>query len=637
MLPDARNVLPLAMLAALLAALVWAVSFGTLPPADYTFSNNTEIKTIDPAIVTGAPEGRVIRGLFEGLVNWDPKDLHPIPGVAKSWEISDDQLTYTFTLRDTARWSDGSEITASDFVYSFRRFLHPKTAAEYAYQLFYVEGARAYTETDVTLGDRVEIELHDKPDNALPDAAGITLHGTLLEVEPPLPSDGANDEGASVEEDIATPRTYTVEIDGRRRTFRKRDDATVSVAADGAENYAWLLLDFDEVAIHAVEKYKLIIKLENPTHYFLNLLGFYPLFPVNQTCVESYPFPQWTKPENLVCNGPFLLESRRIRDRIRMAKNPLYWDRDNVHFNTIDIMAVQSETTALNMYLTGQLDRVTQVPATITPELLAQNRPDFQPTAFFGTYYYRCNTTRPPMDNPLVRQALSMAIDRREVVEKVTKAGQTPSLSFVPPGVAGYARATCQGFNPQEARRLLAEAGYAGGRGFSSTFEIMYNTNEVHKAVAELIQSQWKKHLGIDVKLQNQEWAVFLSNSRQKKYWVARAAWIGDYIDPNTFLDMFVTDGANNQTGWSNKRYDRLIEDAAREPDAGKRLTTLHDAERILMDELPVIPIYNYVTTSMVRPYLKGFYPNVQDVHPYVGMKIDLEEKQRIFEAEGLR
>ncbi len=626
------------MLMGLLAALVWAVSFGTLPPADYTFSNNTEIKTIDPAIVTGAPEGRVIRGLFEGLVNWDPKDLHPVPGVAKSWEISDDQLTYTFKIREEALWSDGTEMTAADFIYSFRRFLHPKTAAEYAYQLFYVDRARDYTEANIKLGDRVEVELHEKPKDALPDAHGITLHGTLVDVQPPLPSldeNGEEEHASEQERDIV--RTYTVEIDGRRRSFRKLGSATGDTAADGAENYAWLLLDFDEVAIHAIEERELEIKLESPTHYFLSLLGFYPLFPVNQTCVESFPFPAWTKPENLVCNGPFLLESRRIRDRIRMVKNPRYWNRDNVHFNIVDILAIQSETTALNMYLTGQVDRVTQVPATVTPELLAQDRPDFKPTAFFGTYYYRCNTTRPPLDNPLVRKALSMAIDRREIVEKVTKAGQKPSLSFVPPGVQGYTRATCDGFNPKEARRLLAEAGYADGRGFSATFQIMYNTNEVHKAVAELIQSQWKQHLGIDVKLQNQEWAVFLSNSRQMEYWVARAAWIGDYLDPNTFLDMFVTDGANNQSGWSNKEYDRLIEAAARERDAAKRLQLLHDAERILMDELPVIPIYNYVTTGMVRPYLKGYYPNVQDVHPYVGMKIDQEEKQRIFEAEGLR
>lgn len=636
MLLNARNIVPLGILAALLASLLWAVSFGTLPPADYTFSNNTEIKTIDPAIVTGAPEGRVIRGLFEGLVNWDPEDLHPTPGVAESWEISDDQLTYTFNIREDALWSDGSEMTADDFVYSFRRFLHPKTAAEYAYQLFYVDRAQDYTEANIKIGDRVEVELREKPEGALPDAPGVTLHGTLVDIQPPLPAEQLTGDETVAEEDPGVVRTYTVEIDGKRRLFRKLDDPTQK-ADDGAEDYAWLLLDFDEVAIHALNKRQLEIKLESSTPYFLSLLGFYPLFPVNQTCVETYPFPEWTKPENLVCNGPFLLESRRIRDRIRMVKNPLYWNRENIHFNVVDVLAVQSETTALNMYLTGQMDRITQVPATITPELLAQDRPDFKPYPFFGTYYYRINTTRPPLDNPLVRKALSMAIDREEIVEKVTKAGQKPSLSFVPPGVQGYTRAACEGFDPEQARKLLAEAGYEDGEGFSATFEIMYNTNEVHKAIAELIQSQWKKHLGIDVKLQNQEWAVYLSNSRQMKYWVARAAWIGDYLDPNTFLDMFVTDGANNQTGWSNKEYDRLIEEAAREHDPAARMQIMHDAEAILMDELPVIPIYNYVTTGMARPYVKGFYPNVQDVHPYVGMKIDQQEKQRVLESEGLR
>ncbi len=633
-----RSVFPYLALAGLLGAIGWAVSFGTLPPADFSFCNESEIKTIDPAIVTGQPEGRVIRGLFEGLVNWHPEDLHPIPGVADRWTISDDRLTYRFHIRPDAQWSDGSPVTSEDFVYSFRRFLHPATGAEYAYQLHYVRGARDFNHARVKVGESVEIELYKRPENALPDAPGVIVRGRLVDVEPPLPDnndepadDHAVEESESEADDIK--RTYTVEIDGRMRRFRQREDERAEPSPDGGENYRWLLPDFEEVAIRAPDPATLIIELENPTPYFLTLTGFYPLFPVNRECVETHPFPSWTKPENLVCNGPYILESRRIRDRVRLRKNPYYWDRDNIHFETVDALAIESLTTALNMYLTGQLDYIPQVPATVVPTLLEQDRVDFNPTPYLGTYYYRINTTRPPLDNPLVRRALSRAIDREEIVTRVTRAGQLPGHSFVPPGLAGYEQALCEGYDPEEAKRLLAEAGYPGGRGFPANLEIMYNTHEMHKSIAELIQSQWKRVLGIDVKLQNQEWAAYLSHQRQLQYSVCRAAWIGDYPDPNTFLDMFVSDGANNQTGWGNAEYDRLIEAAAREAEPEARMALLHDAEEILMDELPIIPVYYYVSTFMVKPYVEGFYPNIQDVHPLQGMRIDTDKKRLAIES----
>lgn len=625
-----RRAFPWAILLLLGSAVVWALSFGTLPPADYTFSNDTEIESVDPANVTGNPEGRIIRCLFEGLVNWHPKTLEPIPGVAERWEISSDGKTYTYFLRDNALWSDGTPVTAHDFHWSFRRFLHPETAAEYSYQLWYAVGARDYSTSHVTIGQPVEVELREQPPDALPYAGGVLLHGVLRGIE----FDGqAVDEQPSIDERGGRPVTYLVEIDGQTRRFQQG-------GGSDAEDYKWLLPDFDQtVGIRVRDKSTLEIELNNPTPYFLQLSGFYPLFPVNRRCVETYGYPAWTKPEHIVSNGPFLLESRRIRDRIRMVKNPDYWDRDNVHFNVVDALAVASDTTALNLYMTGELDYLPSVPATIVPELLAQDRPDFQPTPFFGTYYYRLNTTRPPLDNVLVRRALNLAINKREIVEKVTRAGQIPARSLVPMSIREYVEYTpaeCGEYDVEEARRLLAEAGFPEGRGFPK-IQILYNTQDTHKSIAELIQSQWKRALGIDVSLQNQEWAVYLGQVRQMEYWVARAAWIGDYLDPNTFLDMFVTDGANNQTGWSNPRYDELLKQANRETDPARRFELLHESEAILMDELPVIPIYYYVTTFMVRPYVEGFYHNIQDVHPLQGMSIDVEEKQRLLEAEGLR
>ena len=263
---------------------------------------------------------------------------------------------------------------------------------------------------------------------------------------------------------------------------------------------------------------------------------------------------------------------------------------------------------------------------------------DFRPIPFLGTYYYLLNANEPPLDDARVRRALGLALNKKQVVETVTRAGQQPARSYVPAGISRYVDyrpALCEPYDPEKAGRLLAEAGYPGGRGMPR-LEILYNTSEAHKAIAELIQSQWKRNLGIDVSLANQEWAAYLVATRKQNYQVARAAWIGDYLDPNTFLDMWVTGGTHNHTGWSNPEYDRLIDAAQKEPDTRKRMAYFHQAERILMDEMPIIPIYSYVTQSMVRPYVRGFYQNIQDVHPLKYLRIDPEEKARVLAEEGL-
>jgi oligopeptide transport system substrate-binding protein len=615
-----RKIIPWLGLALGLAATVWAFSLGTLPPADFTFVNETEIKTVDPALVTGQPEGRIIRALFEGLVNWHPKTLEPVPGVAESWELSEDKKTYTLHLRDNARWSNGSPVTADDFVWSFRRFLHPDTASEYAYQLWYVTNAEKFTSIQAEVGDPVEIELPRTPQTPR-GGYGELLHGKLVEILGPTPAEQAARENA--------PKGYVVEIDGRRRRFRRG-------GGSGFEDCSWVLVDFAAreggVGIRAIDPRTLEITLANPTPYFLNLLGFYPLFPVNRQCVEQYGYPEWTKPENIVSNGPFLLKWRRIRDRVRMVKNDLYWNKDAIHINVMDALAVESTTTTFNLYMTGQVDWITNVPSPIIP-ILKQTRPDFQPATFLGIYYYRINVTRPPLDNPQVRKALVLAVDRQAILDTVARSGETAAHSYVPPGVPGYEPAECQRRNVDEARRLLAEAGYPGGKG-CPPIEILFNTQDAHKAIAELLQANWKRDLGIDIKTKNQEWAVYQSDTRQLKYGLSRAGWIADYNDPNTFLDMFVTNGSNNQTGWGNARYDELIRLAGREFDPQKRMQYFHEAERILMDELPVIPLYYYASKNMIRPYVHGIYTNVQDTHSYLGVRVDQEEKREVLERE---
>ncbi|MFW5692591.1 MAG: peptide ABC transporter substrate-binding protein [Thermoguttaceae bacterium] len=613
-----RRYLGYVIIAGCAGLMVWAVSFGTLPPADFTFCNGDEVKTVDPAISTGQPEGRIIWALFEGLCRWHPETLEPIPGVAERWELSDDKRTYTFFLRREARWSDGTPVTAHDFTYSLRRFLHPATAAEYGKELWYIENAKRFTVREVAVGDPVEVELHEKPDGALPFAPGVLVQGTLLAIDEPE----------------ADRPVFTVEVDGRSDRFQRVE---AGAAPDGVTACRMITYDFDHVGIRALDERTLEIRLDHPVPYFLQLMGFYPFSPVNRRCVETHGYPAWTRPENLVGNGAYRLEFRRVRDRIRLVKSPTYWNRDEVRLETIDALAVKSATTMLNLYMTGEVDWIPTVPTEVVADLL--RRDDFQPAPYLALYYYLVNTERPPLDDPRVRRALAMAVDRREIVEEVTRSGQVPAYSLVPAEISKYLDYTPPEFgrfDPEEARRLLAEAGYPDGSG-CPRIEVLYNTSESHKAIAEVIQAQWKRHLGVDVTLSNQEWGAYLTSRRQGRYMVARAGWIGDYVDPNTFLSLFTSDNPQNQSGWSRAEYDRLIQAAQREPDDRRRLELFHAAERIVLDELPMIPIYLYVSQSMVRPYVEGFYRNIQDVHPLWSLGIDEQKREQLRRKEGLR
>lgn len=533
-----RQALPVMLLAAVLAAAVYATRGARLEPADFVFNNGTEVQTLDPATVTGIPEGRAIRMVYEGLLVSHPETLEPLPGVAERWEVSEDGRTYTFHLRQDARWSNGDTVDADDFMWSLERFLDPRTAAEYAYMLWYVTGARAFT----------------------------------TEVE------------------------------------------------DGAPKNS-----FDTVGIERVDRWTLRFHLDAPTPFFLELMAFYPMFPVCRRAIEDVKarFPdtwekEWLRPENIVCNGPYTVKFRRVNDRIRFEKNPLYWDADSVAFETVDMLAAESYTTSLNLYLTGECHWIDVPPANVIQELMP--REDFNPIPYLGSYFFRVNVTRPPLDDARVRRALALTIPRDDIVQTITKAGQVPAYTLVPPGIAGYAGATMphgDSFeaDAEEARRLLTEAGYGpGGKDFPP-LEVHYNTSETHRDIAEVIADGWAKHLGIRAKLANQEWKVYLDTQSNLGYDVSRSAWIGDYADPNTFIDLFVTGGDNNKTGWSNAEYDALVEQANLEPDPARRFELMGRAEAILMDQLPILPVYYYVTQTTYSPRLGGYFPNVKDEH----------------------
>lgn len=375
--------------------------------------------------------------------------------------------------------------------------------------------------------------------------------------------------------------------------------------------------DAKQLGVRALDAHTLEVRLEHPLPYFLELTAFATYAPINRHCFEKHG-DKWTRPRHMVCNGPFFLAEHRPKERIVMKKNPHYWNAARVVLQEIHALAVDDSETALKMYRAGEVDWIRDIPAVKVAESKdAAEAGAFRYTPALGTYFYRFNVTRPPLDDPRVRRALAMAIDRAAIAHYIQRAGQRPARSFVPPVFMDYTPVEGPPYDPGRARELLAQAGYAQGQGFPE-LEILYNTSDSHKNIAETIQFMWRTELGVHVNLRNQEWKVYLDSTNRLRYDIARSSWIGDYNDPSTFLDMFITDGGNNRTGWSHPGYDELLRAARREPNTRKRAKLLQQAERILVDaEMPIVPIYFYVYTYLVRPRVRGIYDNFRNVHPF--------------------
>jgi len=638
------------------------LSRSTRGPADFRFVNGTEPKTLDPDLATGEPEHRLLEALFEGLARLEPRSLEPVPGVAESWEISADGTIYTFHLRRDARWSDGRPVTAGDFTYAWRRLQDPKLGAEYAYILHVVRHAEA-------------LNTHQRQAEALQGPVLEALDQIVQRYPQKVPKTAVREfdakqnlHGVLKGTQNARLRAFLVRPDGDLETseLRKLREELRSEGARRLQLYREAEQHFGvDAGVFAKDEHTLVVELTAPTPYFLQLTTFYPLYPVPRWAAERGS--AWFLPGSLVGNGPYTLASWRVGDRIRLEKSPTYWGKDEVHSRAIDALSIENVTTALNLYLTGEVDWLPHgnYPQDLALELKRQ-RQDFYVGPGFITYYYRINCTRKPFDDPRVRKAINLAIDREQITRDVLLLGQLPATTFVPPGVRGYEPPKKGiGYDVAEARRLLAEAGFPDGKGFPK-FGILYNTLEAHKKLAELVADQLRRNLNITVAAYNQEWQSFLQSTLSLDYDIARAGWVGDYEDPNTFLDIWVTNGGNNQTGWGNVVYDRLIEAAANverfasdpqflldhaqdrsrlelllsavraNTDAATHLTSLvklrmallAEAESILVnDEFPIIPLYFYVVSGLVQPNVKGFFMqlagsdgkprnNLRDMHP---------------------
>ncbi|MBO2943221.1 peptide ABC transporter substrate-binding protein [Paenibacillus sp. F411] len=496
-------------------------------PLEQVFRMNiaSEPPTLDPGQAQDNNSNTIINAIFEGLTRKGP-DGEEVPGTAESWTISEDGLTYVFSLRQDAKWSNGDPVTAKDFEYAWKRVLDPSfaPAPPYAYQLYYIKNAEAYN-----LGE-----------------------------------------------------------------------------LDQAE----------DVGVKATDDYTLEVTLENPTPYFLSLMSFQTYFPLHASVKDN---EKWaTQPETLIGNGPFKLASMTKGQKIEMVKNDQYWDQDNIKLEKVQMSIVNSSATELSSYRNNELDYAGHPVGNIPTDQLAavkEQMPDeLNIKGISSTYFYVFNTTQEPFDNVNIRKAFSMAIDRQAIVDKITQGGQLPAYGFVPPGIKGkeeeFRTEVSENYfeeNIEEAKQLLEQGMKEKGYTELPAVTLIYNSDDNHKKIALAIVDMWKKNLGVNVSVQNQEWGVFLKNRTDLNYQIARAGWGADYNDPMTYIDIWKTGSGNNDTGFSNAVYDQLVEDAYATDDHTQRMDLMAQAEKILVQEQQIVmPIYYYSSVSLIKPWMKG-------------------------------
>ena len=484
---------------------------------------------LDPHVATNLAEVDLVSALFEGLVIEDPADLHPIPGVAARWDVSPDQLTYTFHLRPDAKWSDGKPVTAQDFVDSWRRVLTPSLGAENAGLLYVLQGAEGFHK------------------------------------------------GASQ--------------------------------------------DFATVGAKATDPQTLRVTLEHPTTYFLSLLTHAAWLPVPIATITAYGNPSargvpWTRPGRFVGNGAFQLKAWQANREIIVDKSPTYWDAVHVRLKGIHFHPIESLEAEEHAFRAGQLHVTYGLPFSKV-DAYRQNSPQLLRTdPYLNTYFFRLNVRNPPLNNEKIRRALAMSIDRTAIVGKLLRGGQQPATTVTPPQMPGYTAPAGEATDLTAARALLAEAGFPNGRGLPP-LELLHHTSANNRLIAEAVQEMWRRDLGIEVRLVNQEYKVVLSERRAGNFQILLSDWSSDFLDASNFLDLWRSDSGNNHTGWSNSKYDALLFSAARMPDPAARAAQLQRAEALMLAAAPVIPLYYNTHVFLLQPSVRNWHPTLLDRHPY--------------------
>ena len=516
-----KKLLSLVLALALAAGLVTFASAEEVQTINVCIGSQPE--TLDPQKNSASDGSNYLKHLFEGLMKYGWNGEGIVPGAAESYEISDDGLVYTFHIRPDAKWSDGQDLTADDFVYTMKRLVNPDTAAPYA-----------------------------------GDMGKYILNGL----------------------DIST----------------------------GAK-------PVDDLGVKAIDAKTIEITLAQPCAWFLEIMAFPTYYPVRQDVVEANGDTWTTRPETLIGNGPYVLESYTMDEEIVMVPNANYYDADKIVAKRVCFKLITDPNAKLAAMRAGELDWCDDYP---TEELTAvQAEGLFHTEPQLGTYYVNINNTKAPFDNPLVRKAFQLAIDPVYLAEQVTQGTYLPATDFVGGGFVADDGSDFGDFdtvidrsdyaaNVAEAQKLLAEAGYPNGEGFP-TVEYCTNVSGVHVPTAEALAYMWKENLGVNVEIAQMEWNVFLAARRNGEHTLARDGWVADYGDPSNLLDLFTSYSGNNSTFYKNADYDALIEKAAATTDLAEHFALLHQAEKLAVgDDACCIPVYYYATTWICVPEIQG-------------------------------
>lgn len=510
---------------------------------ELTVNIASEPQTIDPALNSAVDGAIMINHMFEGLMRWVDSGAETVgsDGTCTNAELSygqaesydkvsneDGTVTYTFHLRDGIKWSDGQDVTAQDFVFSWQRLVNPETAADYSYMIDCVVNANAI------------------------------MNGEM---------------------------------------------------------------DPSELGVSAPDDKTFVVTITSDLPYFTEICAFPATFPVREDIVSD---SQWTySPDTYISNGAYKMTSRVTNSEIVMEPNENYYGVDTLGPTKITFKLMDDANAMLSGFNSGELDFIESMPTDEVAGLLASG--DLKIVDYIGTYYVCYQTQKAPFDDPRVRQAFTLAVDRTYIVNQITQTGQVEAGGYVPAGVYDAAGATGDDFrtvggdyyaptdadyeaNCEKARELLAEAGYPNGEGFP-VVTYLYNTDDSHKAVAEALQNMWQTQLGVTVQLDNQEWATFLQTRKDGDYSIARNGWIADYNDPMSFLDMWLTGGGNNDAQYSNPDYDALIQQAKAATDPAERMELMHQAENMLVGQDWVVnPLYFYTQKYMLADGIQGMY-----------------------------
>lgn len=599
----------------------------TTPPSENVlrYVSGSEPETLDPQLPDGQPEARIFMALYEGLVEYGPKDQQPVPSIAKSWEISPNVDEFIFHLRDNAKWSDGTPITARDFVYSLRRGFAPETISRTAGLGYAIKYSSEFN------GEKVFVK-----------KGGRYL--TVADVDP-TPAKPQTPFGADTDfhKFMHSPDRITLEGDEKKRAKELGSDPKLKALAEGAE---FIQVTAEDIGVEAIDDYTLRITLKQSAPYFLGLLAhqFFRLVP--QHAIEKYG-KDWTRPANIVTCGAYKIKQYKPYDELIVERDPMYWDAANVHLDRIEFYPVEELSTIMNLYKAGSIDAFLN--HTVPTSWINEVRPYKDEYLNFpeaATAYYAMNMTKPPFNDIKVRRAFMQGLDRQALSDfrKITKPlyGKVPSGIFPDydkavekvgeeirkeKNIAPDVWAKRNAFDPDGARKLLTEAGFPvtkSGDTYScpnfptDTVAITFNTNENNRSIAEFIQAQWKQNLGITIQLKTMEFKTFLPYFKSLQYeGFSQFLWSGDYMDPYTFLSLQYGKDNEGGAGFYDAKYDKMLDDANAELDPTKRFEMLARAEVYLMEQLPMVPLTINATNWLKKPYVKGMYPNPGTLIPW--------------------